>query len=124
MTPDPVTAATRLAELLVSENAALEALDIQGAMALLGEKQRALEIWAALPSDCLLSARPDDLDQALQRLRALADENRALLRHALAVQMRVIGVLAETMPRTRSDGSYGPSTRCVRPSAWVLAARA
>ena len=124
MTLDPIAVARRLADILERENAALEALDIPRAMDFLDEKQRALEAWYALPSDSTLPAGSADHDLILRRLRRLVDDNRTLLRHALAVQMRVIAILAATMPRVGSVAQYGPSTRCDRPSAWLLAARA
>jgi len=92
MTDDPVEAAERLAAVLKRENAALAALDLRGATAMLAEKQAAAaELLAALAG----GGAPPPLHARL--LRDLAGENRRRLEHAIAVQGRVIGLIARAL---------------------------
>jgi hypothetical protein len=122
-----IDAATTLADTLARENAALDALDLSGAVALLPEKRRALDTLAGTDG---IALRPDlrwEMETVLRRLRDLAGENRRLLRHALTVQSRVIEIVAGALPRTEGAGRYGaPAGRAAasRPTAWSLVARA
>ena len=112
-------AVSRLCALLERENAALERLDFAAAASLLAEKQRALDAFGnATPSAAM---RP-----LLQRLGGLVEANRALLRHALSVQTRVIEIVAQALPPAETGGRYGApwgGRARLRPAAWSLAAR-
>jgi hypothetical protein len=118
---------TDLADTLARENAALDALDLSGAVALLPQKRHALTVLAEAKSIVL---RPDlrpAMEVALRRLRELATENRRLLQHALTVQSRVIEIVAGALPRPETAGRYAaPGARmpAPRPAAWSLIARA
>lgn len=126
MTTKLIDTVTGLADTLARENAALDALDLSGAVALLPEKRRALTMLTEAKGIVL---RPDlrpAMELALQRLRGLASENRRLLQHALTVQSRVIEIVASALPRTEAAGRYAaPGARipAARPPAWSLAAR-
>ena len=99
MSKDPIAAAAALAETLEAENAALAALDLPRAAGLLGEKQRAVAEFA--------EAEPNPAaDRMARRLRALALENKRLLERAIAVQGRVIGVVAQAAAASEKTG-YG-----------------
>ncbi|MEI7711338.1 MAG: hypothetical protein WCI94_07890 [Rhodospirillales bacterium] len=118
---------TDLANTLARENAALDALDLSGAIALLPEKRRALTVLTETEAIVL---RPDlrpAMEVALRRLRDLSAENRRLLKHALTVQSRVTEIVASALPRTEAAGRYAaPGARipAARPAAWSLIARA
>ncbi len=117
---------TDLANTLARENAALDALDLSGAVAMLPDKRRAL---AVLTEAKPILLRPDlrpAMEVALRRLRDLAAENRRLLQHALTVQSRVIEIVAGALPRADTAGRYGaPGLRrpAPRAPAWSLVAR-
>jgi len=92
MTQDPVEAAERLADVLSRENAALAALDLRRAAGMLAEKQAAATaLLAALAG----GGAPAPLHARL--LHDLAGENRRRLEHAIAVQGRVIGLIARAL---------------------------
>lgn len=107
---DELTAAAELlADTLAAENAALAALDLPAAAALLEEKRRATQ--------SLLSAPPVDAahrraaQQAIERLRGLSEQNRTLLERAIAVQGRVIEIVAGAAVQACAApryGAYGP----------------
>lgn len=106
----------RLAEILEQENAALTALDLPRAIALLPDKQEAVRLFSAQP----LGAAPD-------RLRELADTNRRLLERAIAVQGRVIELVAAALPQPAAVGRYtqaGSTQRGGAAVAFALLARA
>ncbi|HUB14069.1 MAG TPA: hypothetical protein VMB34_19115 [Acetobacteraceae bacterium] len=92
MTEDPIEAAERLASVLRRENAALAALDLRGAAEILAEKRAAAD---ALLAALVGGAAPAPLHARL--LRDLAGENRRRLEHAIAVQGRVIGLVARAL---------------------------
>ena len=126
MTHDLITAAGRLADTLTLENAALDALDVSGAVALLPAKRSALAALTQAQGRALPSGERPAMTLALNRLQALAAENRHLLRRALTVQARVIGIVAQALPRDEPAGRYGVAAaraRAARPVAWSLAAR-
>jgi len=127
MTPALIAAAVQLADTLAEENRALAALDLTRAAIMLETKTRALEVFKAAQ---ILAARVDpasvDADQRsaaeqlAAKLRDLADENRRLLEHAMAVQGRVIGMVARATPiaETTAGGRYaaggGPARTTIR----------
>lgn len=115
-------AATRLADLLAQENAALAALDLQRATALLTQKQDAVRVFAAAQQ-----ATPAGAALAVTRLRDLIEDNRRLLERALVVQGEVIGLIAAALPKATGPSRYaatGAPARCRRPIAFALSARA
>lgn len=93
----------RLAEILDQENAALAACDFARAVALLAEKQEALRLFTAQPPDALLP-----------RLRERAETNRRLLERAIAVQGRVIELVASALPQPTAAGRYAATGSVVR----------
>jgi hypothetical protein len=103
MTHDPIEAAELLAAVLKRENSALAALDLRGAAAMLAEKQAAA---AALLEALAGGGAPPPLHARL--LRDLAGENRRRLEHAIAVQGRIIGLIARALrSATPSAPRYG-----------------
>ena len=58
-----------------------------------------------------------------RRLQALAMENKRLLERAIAVQGRVIGVIARAATAATAPAGYGPA-RGRRPAAMAFVARA
>ena len=109
MSDEMTTAAELLADTLAAENAALAALYLPAAAALLEQKRRTTQR--------LLSAPPVDAthrraaEQALDRLRGLSEKNRMLLERAIAVQGRVIEIVASAAVQACAApryGAYGP----------------
>ena len=115
-----------LADTLARENAALEAMDLSGAVLVLPDKRRALAaLTEADPAPLTAEQRPA-MELALRRLRALAGENRMLLKRALTVQSRVIEIVAGAMPRAEAAGRYaapGARVPAVRAMAWSMSTR-
>jgi hypothetical protein len=136
MTPELIAAAVRLADTITRENAALTALDLAGAAGMLAEKNEAADAFTAAQAIAarlgpvwLPGWQRGEAKQLAARLRALAQENKRLLEHAIAVQGRVIGMVAraaaeadtaQTGPRYSARG--GPPA--ARPAAMALSARA
>ena len=108
MTPDLLAATMRLADCLVAENAALRAMDLPGAAALLAEKQA-----AAAAFDIARQSGPPVASAAFRagalRLMEQAAENRPLLKRAIHVQSRVLGVIAGAARATNPAPRYGRS---------------
>lgn len=109
-----LAASTMLTVLLERENAALAALDLTAAGAMVEPKRAATEDFAAAHARLAAAGGTlaDDLHRSIQtsaaRLHDLAQDNRRLLERALAVQGRVIGVLAQAAPRKASQAPrYG-----------------
>ena len=117
MTTPVLNAAERLSRVLTHENSALAALDLTRAAGFLAEKQAACEALVH-----------DGADPAAARgLHDLCVENRRLLTRALAVQQRLIGLVADAIPRSDADGRYAASGRMMarpRPPPATLLARA
>jgi hypothetical protein len=118
-------AATRLADILERENAALRALDFPAATALHDEKAGALACLSP-PAE----SDPRGIDRALaERLKALAMDNRALLAMALGVQGRVIEVIAGSIARQMAQSAPvycvgAPRAVGARPAAIAVSAQA
>jgi hypothetical protein len=126
MSEDLVSVAVRLADVLQRENTALAALDLARAASLVAEKRFAADAFALAQGIAgTLALQPHVIDIA-SRLRDLAAENRRLLERAIAVQSRVIGVIARAMPpaATPRYAATGALARSVRPTAFTLSARA
>ena len=123
MSADLLAAMQRLADTLAAENAALSALDLPGAGGLLARKQAA---YAELTAARQGAAPSPALRSAASRLLDLAEENRALLERAIAVQGQVLGVLARAAracgpaPRYGRSGGYAANPA----SSWAFSARA
>ena len=109
MSDEMTTAAELLADTLEAENAALAALDLPAAAALLEEKRRAMQsLQAACSSD---PTHRRGTEQAIERLHRLSDQNRLLLERAIAVQGRVIEIVAGAAVQACAPpryGAYGP----------------
>ena len=104
-------AAQRLADLLAQENAALKRLDFPAAVTLLPAKEAALAELEKAP-------RGSTVQTGLgQRLSALAMENQGLLERAIAVQTRLVRIVARaskpipTATRYNGYGGREPQTR-------------
>jgi hypothetical protein len=120
MTKDLITAGTFLAETLESENAALAALDLPRAAGMLADKRSAVADFDAVRT----APAPSEAAQRMaRRLQGLAMENKRLLERAIAVQGRVIGVVARAATAATEPAGYGPS-RGRRPAPMALVARA
>jgi hypothetical protein len=123
MSDDMITAAELLADTLEAENAALAAFDLPAAAALLDEKRHATQSLTSARSFDATHQR--DVGQAFERLRRLAEQNSALLERAIAVQGRVIEIVATAAvqacatPRYGAYGSIADST----PPAMALRTR-
>jgi hypothetical protein len=104
MKPDMAAAIATLTDVLERENAALAALDMTRTGALLGEKRVACDALAQAHRDDREAMPPN---AAMPRLRDLAEENRRLLERAMAVQGRVIEVIARAAPRAAAVPGYG-----------------
>lgn len=120
MSSDLMAAGACLAETLEAENAALSAMDLPGAGAMLARKQRALADMALARG---VPASRDGAERMARRLQALALENKRLLERAIAVQGRVIGVIAHAAAPAVAPTGYG-SARGARPAAFALSSRA
>ena len=115
-----------LADTLARENAALEAMDLSGAVLVLPDKRRALAALTEAGAAPLTAEQRPAMEVALRRLRALAGENRMLLKRALTVQSRVIEIVAGAMPRAEAAGRYaapGARVPAVRAMAWSMSTR-
>ena len=99
---DEPTEATRLADILRAENAALAAFDLSRAAALLAAKTRAAEAF-----EVACAAWPDPGSISVQ-LAQLAADNRRLLCQAIIVQGRVIEIVTRAIPRALQQASPGP----------------
>ena len=122
MSTDLMTAGATLADTLEAENAALEALDLPRAVGMLEGKQRALAGFVAA-QNAPLSGQAGE--RMVRRLQELATENKRLLERAMAVQGRVIGVVARSVPPVGASSGYGvPTRRVSRPAAIAVLARA
>ena len=133
MTPELIAAAVPLADTLAQENKALAALDLPRAAGMLDAKTRAMEAFVA--AQALAAARvqaansQEEVEQLAARLRHLAQENKRLLEHAIAVQGRVIGLVAQAAAPAsgRGDARYGSNgslTRGKRAGGIAFSARA
>jgi hypothetical protein len=123
MTADAMQAASELAALLTQENAALRRLDFAAAVALLPAKEAACANLT--PANGV--PWPPEAASLGQRLVALAAENRALLEHAIVVQTRIVGIVAQAARPRQERSSYAPGgqrARSVPAPALTLSARA
>lgn len=131
-----IAAATRLADTLAQENAALAALDMPRAVAMLPAKLAATEAFTAAQAALHAAPRRPPLSPARLReaavltraLVAAAHENRRLLARAIAVQGRVISIIARAARAAAAPpvgyGAAGTLLQTTRPAAVALTARA
>ena len=109
MSTDLITAGGDLAELLTAENAALAALDLPRAVGMLPDKRRVAENFVAAQGTPIPPAQRDAAARMAHRLQALAEENKAHLMRAMAVQSRVMGVIARAAaPALRNMALHRP----------------
>jgi hypothetical protein len=130
MAEDLLKLTERLNEVLVEENALLDALDLPAAVGLLERKRIAVaalqEAVSGGPSE--LELTPEDaenLRECVARLMQLGQENRERLERGLALQTRLIQTIAQAVPRARaSDGplyqSNGSQTPPRPPEAYAF----
>lgn len=121
MTRDLEAAAERLAAVLTRENAALADLDLSRAAGMLEEKQQAAAAFVTANPGA--GAPPAEL---ARRLRDLAQENRLKLEHAIAVQRRIIGIVAGAVRGSAPAPRYGATGAMAagRMTPFTLSARA
>jgi hypothetical protein len=123
MSTDLIAAGGLLADALAAENAALAALDLSRAAGMLADKQRIAAEFAAAAQGAAQSRQA--VEQMARRLQALAIENKSLLERAMAVQGRVISVVARAATPAATSTGYGASRHAAsRPVAIALSARA
>jgi hypothetical protein len=97
-------AAQRLADLLTQENEALKRLDFPGAAALVAAKETALAELTRHPAVRPLTPPLVALGQVLGRLAA---ENQTLLERAIAVQTRIVRIIARACAPPPGVMRYG-----------------
>lgn len=97
----------RLSDVLTEENALLDALDLRGAVGLLGRKRDAVAALQETVSSDIAATdfNPDESDRlraSMHRLLELGQANRAALERGLALQIRLIQTIAQAVPRARA----------------------
>jgi hypothetical protein len=112
MSDERLEAAQRLADVLAEENEALKRLDFAAAVALVPAKEVALAELTQPPAPPLKRTALE------QRLGGLAAENQVLLERAIAVQTRIVRIVARAYAPpaavTRYNGYGGRSlSACV-----------
>ena len=131
MTDDLLAAATRLADVIAAENAALVAFNVSAAIAAGADKQRAAEAFAAAFQTQTAPMEPGRRQQAAtigQRLTGLAGENRRLLERVIAAQARVMEIIAragrrELAARASRYGAFGAPVANASPRPMAISAR-
>jgi flagellar biosynthesis/type III secretory pathway chaperone len=127
MNNDLIAAGSLLADILIEENAALVALDLPRAVAMLPDKQRIATDFITAQAAPIPAAQREVAERLGERLRTLAQDNRALLERAIAVQGRVIGVIVRAAAPAVAPsgyGAHGKPSHAGRPVAFALSARA
>jgi hypothetical protein len=126
MSEDLIAAAVHLADVLQRENEALADLDLTRAAELVADKRQAHDAFAGAQAMTTAAVAQPEAIGIATRLRDLASENRTLLERAIAVQGRVIGVIAKAMPPAANPryAAGGELARSGRPLAFTLSARA
>jgi galactokinase len=135
MNPSLIAAAVRLAETLAAENAALRAMDLPGAARLMAAKAEAADAFTAAQALAeargfsFAAAQRQAAEDVARRLRELAEENRRLLERALAVQSRVIGIVAQAAHAAIAQqapryGAHGALAGAAQAAPLALMARA
>jgi len=132
MTDDLVVAATRLADVIAAENAALAEFNLPAAIAAGAGKQRAseaFEVALRTQSASVEPGRRQQMETIGRRLTALANENQRLLERAIAAQQRVIEIIAragrrELVARASRYSAFGAPISAARPQPIAISARA
>jgi hypothetical protein len=129
LSEDLAGAASRLIAVLERENAALATLDLTATAALLSEKQDATAAFVQARTAFAAGPPSPRLRPLAERLLELGAENRRLLERAMAVQTRVMGLVARALPVSAAPGygyGYGAGGAVPgrRPIAFALSARA
>jgi hypothetical protein len=119
MTTEFVNAAQQLADLLERENDALKRMDFPSAVLLVPAKETAL---AALIKQPKLPAIQPLATTLMQHVNAVAAENQMLLERALAVQTRIIRIVARAAARPAETAHY--NEHGARPQPYRAAALA
>jgi hypothetical protein len=110
-----------LSEVLSEETDLLKQLDLPGAGGLLTRKREAVAaLQKALANGAMGAVPPDEaeaLRASVQRMSALAEANEIAVEQGLAVQMRLIQTIAQTVPRARATEApvYQPNGSQVPP---------
>ncbi|MEA2739107.1 MAG: hypothetical protein QOH05_2414 [Acetobacteraceae bacterium] len=107
MSNDLPEAAQRLVDVLLRENDALKRLDFTAAVALASAKEAALANMTNQPKP---SSPPPPWVALGQRLGALATENQLLLERAIAVQTRIVRIVARACVPPPAATRYGGVT--------------
>ena len=124
MSNDLTEAAQRLAEVLTRENDALRQMDFSAAVALVPAKEAAL---ADLTRQPRIRTIPPQLARIGELLGDLAAENQALLERAIAVQTRIVRIVARAgapPPAGVRYGGHGGRVASNRTAALALSTRA
>jgi hypothetical protein len=127
MSKELIAAACLLADALAEENTALAALDLPRAVSMLADKQRAVTGFLAARDAQRIATQHAMIEPLARRLQSLSQENRTLLERAIAVQGRVIGVIARAAVPAVAPSGYSPHGtpgHPARPTALALSARA
>jgi hypothetical protein len=127
MSKGMIAASSVLADALAEENAALAALDLPRAASMLADKQRAVAGFLAMRDAQGGAMQHAMIEPLARRLQTLSQENRTLLERAIAVQGRVIGVIARAAAPAVASAGYaarGVTGYATRPMAFALTARA
>ena len=124
MSNDLMDAGERLADVLAQENEALSRMDFASAVALIPAKEAALADLTKQPAP---SAAASTLTELGQRLGDLATENQALLERAVAVQTRIVRIVAQACTPPADAAQYnrnGNRAAVPRMAAMALSTRA
>lgn len=118
---DRLKSVQRLADVLEQENLALRRLDFPAAVALVAAKEAALAELTETPLPTIQRTA------LAQRLVGLASENHALLERAIAVQTRIVRIVARAAippPAVMRYNGYGGRLPSNRAGALALSTRA
>jgi hypothetical protein len=124
MSKDLIEAAQRMADLLAEENDALQRLDFPAAAALVSAKEAALAELTKHRGLPVLSPPPVAVGELVAKLAA---ENQLLLERAIAVQTRIVRIVARACAPPASVARYGGHGRPTPPrctAALALSTRA
>jgi hypothetical protein len=124
MSADIAKIVQHLTDVLTQENEALKRLDYAAAVALSPVKEAAL---ASLTKQPVGQALPPSLVALGRRLGSLAAENQVLLERAIAVQTRIVRIIARAgtpPPAVARYGGYGGRAPSRRAAAMAISTRA
>ena len=124
MSNDLRQVAQHLADVLTQENAALQRMDFAAVKGFIAVKEAALSKLTQHPA---IAAMPPALTALGQKIGHLAEENRVLLERAIAVQTRVVRIVARACAPPPPPPHYGgppPRSPSNRATALALSTRA